>query len=151
MCASVRRRHVRHDLSHLHRLTCRQLLNAEDDLVIRCAGRVLEQFPKALQQLALVFRRSASPDKKRERRGRRRLSSREAASRSIILKDYVDPVFRNPGILRMQRRQFAGEFGLGLATQYAGLRHDSVKRHRIDSLMLVIVPTPRSDIYDAIF
>jgi hypothetical protein len=42
-------RHVRHDLSHLHRLTWRQLLNAEHDLVIRCGGRILEQFPKALQ------------------------------------------------------------------------------------------------------
>jgi hypothetical protein len=119
-------RQVRHDVSHLHRLTCRQLLNSEDDLVIRCAGRVLEQFPKALHQLALVFRRPASPAKKRERRGRRCLSSREAASRSIILKDYVDPGLWNPGILRMQRRQFAGEFDLRLATQYSGLRLDSV-------------------------
>ena len=40
-------RDIRHDLSHLHGLIGRQFLNAEDDLVIRCAGRVLEQFPKA--------------------------------------------------------------------------------------------------------
>ena len=36
------------DLAHLHGLARRQLLNADDDLVIRCAGRVLEQFPKTL-------------------------------------------------------------------------------------------------------
>jgi hypothetical protein len=40
---------IRHDLSHLHGLAGRHLLNAEDDLVIRRARRILEQFPKALQ------------------------------------------------------------------------------------------------------
>jgi hypothetical protein len=45
---------ARHDVSHLHRLTWLQLLNDEHDLVIRCVGRALEQFPKALQQLAFI-------------------------------------------------------------------------------------------------
>jgi hypothetical protein len=40
---------IRHDLTHLHGLAGRHLLNTEDDLVIRRAGRVLNQPPKALQ------------------------------------------------------------------------------------------------------
>jgi hypothetical protein len=40
---------IRHDLSHLHGLAGRHLLDPEDDLVVRRAGCVLEQFPQTLQ------------------------------------------------------------------------------------------------------
>jgi hypothetical protein len=52
-------RDVRHDLTHLHRLAGRNLLNADHDLIVGRAGRALEQLPQALRQSALVFRGSA--------------------------------------------------------------------------------------------
>jgi hypothetical protein len=33
----------------------------------------------------------------------------------------------------MERRHFAGEFGLGLAVEHAGLRYDRIEGHRMDS------------------
>ena len=41
-------RDIRHDLPHLHRLTGRHLLNADDNLVIGGARRALKQCPKTL-------------------------------------------------------------------------------------------------------
>src|ERR1700733_14732622 len=109
-------RDIRHDLSHLHGLAGWDLLNAEDDLVIRCASRVLEQLPKTLQQPALVLRRAPRSEKKRQFPRPRNLPCREAISRRVFLEDDVNPVLRNPGIVRMKRGQFAGECGLSFVT-----------------------------------
>src|SRR5580658_9135778 len=81
---------VRHDLRHLHGLARRHLLNADDDLVVRRARRVLEQFPEALQQAALVARRPAASNEQRKGRGCRSLPRREAAAGWIVLKDDMD-------------------------------------------------------------
>jgi len=48
------------------------------------------------------------------------------------LKDDVDPVLRNAGILRMECRDFARKCGLGLAAEHAGLCCYSIERHRMD-------------------
>jgi hypothetical protein len=50
---------VRHDLPHLHGLTGRHLLDADDNLVIRRARGSLKQFPEVGEQVALVLCGSA--------------------------------------------------------------------------------------------
>ncbi len=49
----------------------------------------------------------------------------------------MNPVLRNPGILRVEHSQFTNEFGLGLAAKRA--------------LMLLIVPTATVDAFIRIY
>src|SRR5580658_1840447 len=126
-------RDVRHELSHLHRLTGWQFLNADDNLVIGRSRRGLKQFPKTLYQFPLIFRRPPGPHQKRERGSCRGFSGGEPAARRIVLKDDMHPIFRHTRIFGMQGRQFHRKLGLGVTAECAVLSSQGVERHGIDS------------------
>ncbi len=58
----LRARNVGYDLSHFHRLTGWNLLNAQDDLLIGRAGCGLHQRPEAFEHFPLIVRGAPGPD-----------------------------------------------------------------------------------------
>jgi hypothetical protein len=73
--------------------------------------------------------RPAGTDKQSERDGSCRFTSRESTANRIVVENNMHPVFRDSGILRMQRCQLGGELGLGVIAQRAGLCCNGVERH----------------------